>query len=339
MSTKDPMRISYFNISGGLDYERHLLEEWHMDKLVELRSVDCDSPDEEAFVAANRDADGVVVEYFTLTENILARLPRLKVVGLQSIGTDMVDKSAATAHGIAVSNAPGFCQQEVATTAIAMMLDLNRKISFYDRDVRKGRWEPLDGQMPHRLSGQTVGLVFFGGIPQTMMPVLRALGLRVLVFAPTKTAEFIAGFGGEKVDTLDELLQLSDIVSLHTPLIEETYHLIAEREFNMMKSTAVIINTARGSIIDEDALLTALRSETIAGAGIDVIEDEDSERSELKTLENVVINPHAAFLSTESFYQAREMALRGMVDLLVNHKPPRYLVNTSWSGTLQGDAS
>ncbi|MCI1634651.1 C-terminal binding protein [Bifidobacterium sp.] len=339
MSTNDLMHISYFNISGGLDYEQSLLESWHMEHLVELHSVTCETPDEETFIAANQKADGVVVEYFNISDSIIDRLPRLKVVGLQSIGTDMVDKRAATAHGIAVTNAPGFCQQEVATTAIAMMLDLNRKISFYDRSVRKGRWEPLDGRMPHRLQGQTVGLVFFGGIPQTMMPVLRALGVNVVVFAPTKTAEFIAGFGAEKVETLAELLKRSDVVSLHTPLITETYHLISEHEFAMMKSSAVIINTARGSIIDEKALVAALQSHVIAGAGIDVIEDEESEQSALKTLDNVVINPHAAFLSQESFYQAREMALRGMVDVLVDHTTPRYLVNTAWNAAQRGDAA
>ncbi|MCH4208815.1 C-terminal binding protein [Bifidobacterium sp.] len=330
-----PVVISYFNISDGLDYERELLARWDVAGRVLLREVVADHQDDDSFVRATDGSDGVVVEYFRITGTVMDRLPRLKVVGLQSIGTDMVDIPEATSHGIAVTNAPGFCQEEVATTAVGMIIDLARKISYYDREVRQGAWEPLAGAMPHRLKGQSVGLVFFGGIPQHMMPALLALGLQVLVYAPTKTAEFIESFGARKVDTLDELLERSDFVSLHTPLIETTRHLISARELALMKPTAYLINTARGGIVDEAALVQALKDKTIAGAAVDVIEDEITEQTELRGLENVVINPHAAFLSGESFYQAREMALRGMVDLLVGGKVPRYLVNKDWSG-IQG---
>lgn len=323
-------KIAYYNISDDLAYERSLLAQWGMGGKVDLADIKTGSNDDADFIASVEDADGVVIEYYQITNEVMDRLPKLKVVGLQSIGTNMVDKPAATAHGIAVTNAPGFCVQEVAATAVGMIVDLARKITYYDRDVRRGNWEPLDGPMPSRIAGKTVGLVFFGGIPRLMVPALRAFGMNIIAFAPTKTAEFLAGYGVTKVDSLDELLAESDFVSIHTPLIEETHHLIGKRELALMKPTAFLVNTARGAVVDESALVEALRNGTIAGAAVDVIEDEDSERSELKTLDNVVINPHAAFLSEESFYQARAMALEGMVDLLVSGKPPRYLVNKDW---------
>lgn len=325
--------ITYYNISGGLDYENELLEGWGMAGKIRLVGVTSEDQTDEDFIGSVRDSEGVVVEYFTVTDRLMDELPDLRVIGLQSIGTDMVDKPAATLHGIAVTNAPGFCQQEVATTAVGMIIDLARKITYYDRDVRAGAWEPLDGSMPHRVQGMTVGLVFFGGIPRIMAPVLVALGMKVLVYAPTKTADYLASFGVEKVNALDELLTRSDVVSLHTPLIPETRHLISDRELRLMKPTAFLVNTSRGAVVDEVALVRALRDGSIAGAAVDVIEDESSERTELSSLDSVVINPHAAFLSQESFLQAREMALRGMVDLLVEGRKPRYLVNKDWNGS------
>lgn len=326
--------IVYFNISDDVAYENTLLREWGCDDritLVERGTGDAGGIDDDSFVEACKDAQGVVVEYANVTGRIMDRLPHLKVIGLQSIGTDMVDKSAATRHGIAVTNAPGFCAQEVAATAVGMILDLARKITYYDRDVRRGNWEPLDGPIPHRMQGKTVGLVFFGGIPRRMAPALRALGLEVIAFAPTKTAEYLASFGVRKVDTLEELLKTSDFVSLHTPLVEETRHLISRRELAMMKPEAFLVNTARGEIVDEPALISALREGAIAGAAVDVIEDERTERTALTEFDNVIINPHAAFLSEESFYEARRMALEGMVDVLLGSREPRHLVNGDWA--------
>lgn len=324
--------IAYFNIPGDVDFENDLLAKWGISDRVTLRSIATQRQDADTFVDAVKDADGAVVEYFRVTDTVMAKLPHLQVIGLQSIGTDMVDVRAATRHGIVVTNAPGFCQQEVATTAVGMLLDLARKITFYDRDVRGGAWRPFDGPIPHRLEGKTVGLVFFGGIPQRMVPALAALELRVIAYAPTKTAQYLSRFGVERVETLDELLCRSDFVSLHTPLVESTRHLISRRALELMKPGAFLINTARGGVIDEAALVSALREGTIAGAAVDVIEDEMGAQSELKELDNVIINPHAAFLSEESFYQAREMVLHGMVDALVGHIPSRYAVNTELSG-------
>lgn len=323
--------ITYYNATDSLDYERRLLDEWGMADRVRLRAVRSDHPeqmDDEDFVRSVRGSQGVVVEYFTITDALMDRLPSLRVVGLQSIGTDMVDKPAATRHDIAVTNSPGFCQKEVAVTAVGMIIDVIRRITSYDRSVRRGSWDPMEGPTPRRIQGMTVGLVFFGGIPRLMAPILRAMDVRVIAYAPTKSAEYLASFGVEKAGSLDDLLRVSDVVSLHAPLMPETRHLISARELSLMKSTAFLVNTARGAIVDEKALVGALKNGTIAGAAVDVIEDEITEHTELRNLENVVINPHAAFLSEESYYQAKRMALRGMVDLLVDGRRPRYLVNS-----------
>lgn len=319
--------VVYFNISDTLDYERRLLADWGLSGALTL--VDVKAPDNEpsTFLEAARDADGVVVEYFELTGDVIARLPRLKVAAVQAIGSSNIDAEAATAAGVCVTNAPGFCVEEVALHTVGLLIDLVRKISYLDRRVRAGEWEPLSGPIPHRVTGKTIGLAFFGGIPQAMVPLLTAMGLRIVAWAPTKSAEFLAEFGVEKAETLDALLEQSDVVSLHTPLLPQTHHLIGERELALMKPDAYLINTARGKVVDEPALVAALRSGQIAGAGIDVIEDEDSEQTELRSLENVVITPHAAFLSEESFLEAREIALRQLVERLVEGRRPQNLVN------------
>ena len=257
----------------------------------------------------------------------MEQLPDLKIVALQSIGYNNVDAAAATQLGICLTNVPGFCAEEVAVHAVGMAIDLVRKISFYDRSVRAGKWDPLIGYKTYRMTGMTFGLVFFGEIPKKMVPILKALGLEVIVYAPTKTKEYIESYGCEKVDTLEELLSRSDFVSLHTPLKPETIHMISEPQLRLMKKSAYLINTARGSVVDEPALVKALREGWIKGAGIDVIEDEVNEKNELFFLENVVITPHAAFISEDSFYDARRRALKQLVMRLSRKVTPEHLVN------------
>lgn len=322
-----PARVVYFNIDGGLDYENQLLAEWGVADKIELVGVTTPDNAEDTFVEAVADADGVLVEYFEVTRAVMERLPKLKVISLQAIGVSNVDLDAATDLGIGVTNTPGFCSEDVALHTVGMIIDLVRKISFLDRSVRAGHWNHMLGGLPTRVSGKTIGLVFFGSIPKLMVPILQAIGLRVIVYAPTKSAEYLEEYGVEKVDSLDELLATSDIVSLHTPLLPETRHLIGKRELELMKPTAFLINTARGSVVDEPALVEALTTGQIAGAGVDVIEDEDTETSDLFSLENVLITPHAAFISEESLADGRRIALQQLVQRLVFNEAPENLVN------------
>jgi len=318
-------KVLYYNIDDTLEYENSLLEKWGISdmELVEVK----DKENHKSFTEYASDADGVVVEYQQITREVMDRLPRLQIVSLQSIGYNNVDIPAATEHGICVTNAPGFCAEEVALHTVGMLIDLVRKISFFDRSVRAGQWNPLLGPTVHRITGKTIGLVFFGSIPKLMIPMLKAIGLKVIVYAPTKAKEYLAYFGVEKVDTLEELLETSDFVSLHTPLTPQTRHMIGEPQLKLMKPDAFLINTARGSVVDEPALVRALADGTIAGAAVDVIENEDTEKSELFAFENVVITPHAAFISEDSFYCAREMALEQLVLRLSKKQIPTHLVN------------
>lgn len=322
-----PAKVVYFNIDGGLDYENELLAEWGVADRIELIGATTEDSSEDTFVEAVHDADGVVVEYFEVTRTVLERLPKLKIISLQAIGVSNVDIDAATDHGVGVTNTPGFCSEDVALHTVGMIIDLARKISFLDRSVRSGHWDPMLGGLPTRVAGKTVGLVFFGSIPKLMVPLLKAIGMRVIAYAPTKTVEYLEDFGVAKVETLEELLRESDVVSLHTPLLPETRHLISTEELDLMKPSAFLVNTARGAVVNEQALVAALTTGQIAGAGIDVIEDEVNEKSDLFNLENVVITPHAAFISKESLADGRRIALSQLVQRLVTGEAPSNLVN------------
>lgn len=321
-------KVVYFNIDDTLEYENSLLKEWGIEDLELIEIKDKEYQKDFVTYIQEAKADGLVVEYEQVTKEVMDQLPDLKIVSLQSIGYNNVDIPEATKHGICVTNIPGFCAEEVAVHSVGMMIDLVRKITYFDKSVRAGKWNPLLGYKTYRMKGMTCGLVFFGEIPKEMVPVLKALGLRVLVYAPTKTKEYLEEYGCEKAETLDELLEQSDFVSLHCPLIPDvTYHLIGEEQLKKMKTSAFLINTARGAVVDEAALVKALKEGWIKGAGIDVIEDEVNETSELFELDNVVITPHAAFISEDSFYEGRKRALKQLVMRLSEKVKPSSLVN------------
>ena len=330
-------KVVYYNIDDTVEFENQLLEEWGVKdiELVEFKNgEERDNP--EAFLEAVKDADGIVVEFFQITGDLIEKMEKTKIIALQAIGYSNVDVPAATANGICVTNSPGFCTQEVALHTVGMMIDCVRKITFLDRSVRNGSWDPLLGGKTFRMSGKTAGLVFFGSIPKYMVPILKAMEMDIICYAPTKTAEYLSEFGVRKVDTMEQLLKESDFISLHTPLIPGvTYHLMDEEQFRMMKDTAYFINTARGSVVNEPALVKALKEGWIKGAAVDVIEDEASEKSDLFTIENCIITPHAAFVSEDSFADARIISLRQLVERLHENKVPANLINKDVAGKMK----
>ncbi len=319
-------KLVYSNTTGSLDFEKDLLKSWGVSdlELVEVKESDPSKISDHLI-----DADGVVVIYDRIDEGVLQKCPKLKCVAVQSIGYDNLDTKAGSKYGVCMTNAPGYCEEEVAEHTVGLMLDLVRKISFYDRNVRNGQWNPLKGYKTYTLSGKNFGMVFFGHIPKIVAPVVKALGMNVLVYAPTKSTNEIEKYGCTKVDTLSELCQKSDVLSLHCPLIDGiTYHLIGEKELKLMKKTSFLINTARGEVIDEKALIHALEEKWIMGAGLDVIEDEENAKSRLFEMPDcTVITPHAGFLSKDSFYKAREIALAQQVQCLHEGRRPDNLVN------------
>lgn len=323
-----PDEVVYCGIGDDLDHERSLLADWGVADRLRLREADPGDRGPDALVAALRGASAAVVENVDLTADVLAALPGLRLVAFQGIGCNGVDLAAAARLGVQVANAPGFCVDEVAAHTVGMVLDLTRRITFFDRRVRAGEWDPLPpGEpLPRGPRGLRVGLVFFGAIPRAAAPALAALGMQVAAYAPTVPDDVLARHGVERYVTLDDLLRGSDVVSLHAPLTGATRHLVGERELSLMRPDAVLVNTSRGAVVDESALVAALAAGRIAGAAVDVIEDEAGAATGLRGLPTVVMTPHSAFLSEASYLRARGMALESVVDVLVHGRRPRYPV-------------
>lgn len=314
-------KVAYYNMPGDIAYEKELLNLWKIDD-IELYQVKGANIEESI-----ADYDGLVTEYTRISEEVLSRLPKLKIISLQSIGYDEIDTGAARRYGVDVTNAPGYCAEDVATHALSLLLAITRQLQVFDRDIQSGEWNTFAGQKMHRLSGKTAGLVSFGNIPQKMVKMLQGFGIKVLAFDPAKDKQFMEGFGVEKCDTLEMLLQQSDFVFLHTPLNPDTYHMINKSNIGNLKDGAILINVARGPLVEEKALTEALKSGKLYAAGLDVLEEEICDGREIFSLPNVLITPHSAFLSDDSLKQSRKMALSQLIQRLVNNKTPEYLVN------------
>ena len=283
--------------------------------------------DDAARIAAARDAYVLVVGQAAMGESIFAGCPNLVGIVRTGIGLDTVDLAAATRHGVCVSHVPDFCYDEVADTAMTLLLAVARKVRLADRHVRGGSWVPSSLLPMRRLRGQTIGLVAFGNIARMVAERARGFGLRVLAFDPYVDAGAMARLGVEKVETLEGLLAQSDIVSLHTPLTEETRALIGGTAFAVMKPGAILINTSRGKVVDEPALIEALRSGRLAGAGLDVLWTEPPAKDNpLFAMDNVVLTPHYASSTVEAIQDLTEKVNRQIVQFL-RGEWPTYLAN------------
>jgi D-3-phosphoglycerate dehydrogenase len=234
-----------------------------------------------------------------INAEVMAKMPKCRIIARYGIGVDTIDLDAATKAGIIVTNNPTYCIEEVAEHTMALLLACARKIPFYDRLVRDGRWEVPPGKPMHRLVGRTLGLVGFGNIARQVAVRAAAFGLRVLFADPNvKQGQFDAP--GSKVE-LAELLRESDFVSLHPPLVPQTRKMMNDETLGQMKRSAFLINCARGPIVDTDALVRALDAKKIAGCALDTIDPEPLPNPHpLRGRDNVVIAPHAAWYSEEA---------------------------------------
>ncbi|MCI1666310.1 MAG: C-terminal binding protein [Atopobiaceae bacterium] len=299
-------RIAYLHSSQPLDYERQLLHEWGVS---DVEVYEAEQGEDMVPLSGSLDgADGVVCEWGQVPAHVFSENPQLRVVSVMAIGYDNVDVAAATLDGVYVTNVPGYCTYDVALHTLGLICDLYKKISFHDRQVRAGVWDDMAGYPVDRPKGQTAGLVFFGGIAKALVPMLQAIGMDVIVYAPTKTVADLEDFGCEKADTLDDLLLRSDVVSLHCPLIPETRHIVDAAVLAEMKPSAFLVNTSRGDCVDEQALARALEAGTIRAAAVDVIADEAHGTSPLIGLDNCIVTPHSAYLSTDSYHELRRRA-------------------------------
>ena len=292
--------------------------------LVEIRA---DTPAE--FAAGVADLDAIITSWgLMIDKQVIGALKQCVVIGVGSVGVDMVDVEAATAAGIVVTNVPDVFIEEVADHAMMLLLDVARRTPQMARMARDGEWyqaRPILSRIP-RLLGQTLGLFAFGNVARCTARRAQAFGLRVLAYDPYVSELEISGAGVEPVG-LAELLERSDYLSVHAPLNEETFHAIGASAFAQMKPTAVVINTARGPIIDEPALIEALQSGRIAAAGLDVLEDEPpSHNNPLLTMENVLVTPHVASATTRMRPETRRRVGRE-VALVLRGKWPMSCVN------------
>ncbi|MFI5614065.1 C-terminal binding protein [Amycolatopsis sp. NPDC051903] len=313
---------------GDVDIERAIVE----DAGLRLVAADCKTEDE--VIAVAEDADAIIVQYATVGAKAINAFTRCKVIARYGTGVDIVDVAAATRRGILVTNVPNdWCENEVADHAVALLLAAVRKIRGYDRAARAGTWRWQSGEPIRRLQGRTVGLLAFGAIAQAIAARAHAFGMLVLAHDPYLDPEDIAAHGAQPA-SFDELLAHADYLVVQAPLTEETHHLIGEPELRRMKPTSILVNTARGPIVDDAALYTALKEGWIAAAGLDDLEEEPAKQRHWKpvnplfNLDNVLITPHAAYYSDEAIRTVRDFAAHEVVRVLTG-APPLSPVNAA----------
>jgi D-3-phosphoglycerate dehydrogenase / 2-oxoglutarate reductase len=266
--------------------------------LADLVALKTKTPSE--FLPAAEDCDALLNTYVgPITAEVMARMPKCRIIARYGIGVDTIDLDAATRAGIIVTNNPTYCIEEVAEQTIGLLLACTRKMAFYDRQVRAGRWEVPPGKPIFRVAGSTLGLVGFGNIARRVAVSAAGLGMRVLFCDPfVKERQF--DVPGKKVE-FDELLRESDVVSLHPPLTPQTRKMINDDVLARMKPTAYLINCSRGPVIDTDALVRALDAKKIAGCALDTTDPEPLPNPHpLRDRDNVIINPHTAWYSEQA---------------------------------------
>jgi D-3-phosphoglycerate dehydrogenase len=287
----------------------------------ELRSSASASAEDILAVAA--EADALIVCYAKIPADLIRGLARCKVIGRTGLGVDNIDLLAARERKIAVTYVPDYCIGEVSDHAMALLLALARKVTFSNTMVQSGRWEMASVVPVRRLAGQVLGLVGFGNIPRAVAPKAKALGLRLIAHDPFVRSESFAAAGVEGVD-FDTLLASSDIISVHAPLTPKTRGMLGSDAFARMKVGAFIINTARGPLIEQGALIAALDAGKLGGAALDVVEIEPlTADSPLLGRSNVLLTPHTAFYSVEALVELQSKCATDVARVL-SGEAPRY---------------
>jgi D-3-phosphoglycerate dehydrogenase len=301
---------------GDVDIERAIIEGARL----ELIAAQCKTEDDVIAVAG--DANAVIAQYAPVGAKAIDSLKRCQVIARYGTGVDIVDVEAATRRGILVTNVPNeWCRDEVADHAMALVLAEARKLRAYDRETRAGMWRWQSGQPIHRLRGSVLGLLSFGAIAQAIAARAAGFGMVVIASDPYVDADVLEAQGVKPV-SFDQLVERSDFLVIQAPLTPATHHLFNEARLRAMKRGAVLINTARGPIVEDAALYRALKEGWIAGAGLDDIEEEPAKQRDwrptnaLFTLDNVIITPHAAYYSEEAMHTVREFAAHEVVRVL-----------------------
>ncbi|HET6319056.1 MAG TPA: C-terminal binding protein [Chloroflexota bacterium] len=290
-----------------------------------LSVVDAPSGDEATLRGLAEDAVAIMTCFARVTPAVIDNARDLRVVARFGVGVDNIAVEAASARGVPVTYVPDYCVAEVAEHALALLLSLARGVVRYNGSVKGGGWDLGVGAPLRRIEGQTLGLIGCGRIGSRLAAKAAGLGLRVLIY--DKAA--IAPPEGARSVGLEELLASADFVSLHVPLTPETLGIVDESLLRRMKSSAFLINTARGGLVDTAALARALREGWIVGAGLDVLPQEPVAADDpLLGLDNVVLTPHVAFYSEESLGELRRRATQSVIDVLAG-RAPEHLANAA----------
>ena len=275
-----------------------------------------------------RDVEGVLVNSTRVNEEVLRAATRLRAISNCGVGYDNIDVNACNKRRIPITNTAGALEETTADLAFALLLATARRVIEADRYVREGRWDRWQWGLLHGLDihHKTLGLLGFGGIGQPMARRARGFQMRILYHSRRRAPESVEHeLHAEHVD-FETLLRDSDFISLHVPLTPETRHIIDSKAFGLMKQTAILINTARGPVVDEKALAEALAAGQIAGAGLDVFEEEPRVNPALLNMHNVVLAPHIGSATGETRLRMATLAVKNLIDMLAGNRP-RNVIN------------
>ena len=301
----------------SIEIERKMLSEIN----AELILSNCNT--EEDIIKVAKDADGIINQRVPITRRVITLLNKCKVIVRYGVGVDNIDVKAATECGIIVSNVPDYCVDEVSTHAIALILNCARGISLLDRKIREEEWGFTLAKPLFRTQGKTLGIYGLGRIGSAVAKKSIGFGLKIIACDP-----YVSKVNNRiKMVDFPQLLSESDFISINASLTDETWHAFKENELKAMKKTAYLINTARGSIVDERVLYKALREGWIAGAAVDVMEKEPPYWEDpLLGLKNLIVTPHSAFYSEESYIELKTKVVKAVISVL-NSRLPKSIVN------------
>lgn len=279
---------------------------------------------EDELIDLAEGADGLLVQYAEVTESVLDTLSDLKIVSRYGIGVDNIDVPTAAERDVAVSNVPSYCEEEVASHALSLLFTLARRTAQYDKAIKSGTWDWKIGRPIEPLTDKTVGFAAFGKIPRTFAELAEGFDFEYVTYDPYLDESDVADHPVSLVN-FETLLAESDVISIHAPLVDETHHMFDADAFEQMDSSAFLINTARGPIVDEDALYEALESGKIAGAGLDVMEEEPTHESPLFDRDDVALTPHVAWYSEASLDELRRKAAENVTRYLDGESPHGFI--------------
>ena len=266
-------------------------------------------------LATAKDADALLTTYFAMDAAVIAGLAKCRIIARYGIGVDNIDLDAAKAAGIAVTNVPDYCIEEVATHTVAHILALVRKLPQGDALVRGGHWGSAQLGELHRLSTLTLGLLGYGRIARHVAGIMRGMVAKILVYDP-----YVKQADGVQLVELDELLRSSDIVSVHSPLTPETRGLINADTLALMRPSAVLVNTSRGPIVKVSDVAAALQAGKLAGAGLDVFDTEPPDFHAIEGVPNLLATPHSAFSSVEAVKESQRKAATQVLKALAGEE-------------------